>query len=1358
MGRRYATKLAATDNADHTITLSHPRPDRSRRVAVKVPSWALAVEREGARGRLQVTKAACACVICRGQKRVLLLRATAEAKRALVSAVEDGRPDPGTLVVDDLRCKVGGTLDPCGDVEAKSTLGLGRLAAHSQRDERAFHANHGREAVVSAAYERPSLTMGLEARVGFIYLGTAALAQLSRFASSSSSKSSTASDPSQAPACRPDPEPAAAEEGEGGGSLRVDAEGVEITLGRTGSSRELCFRLRGGCHLQSSSSDGGYLGVEDTHLSLCSAVGDDEAAVVTRSEVFCQKKAGAGGSREGGLEVSPFSVLLSVGELREIIAMGGEDWGGGGGGGAGASAVSERDSRLEALEGRAASEGPPIGKLVCVRSPLEAGVAACYFQWDLRPRDLEVAGRRESQISYLPPSLSRPRTACGLFRVVAVRGQSKCFRLQLTAPGWEGYHLGVGTGNEVTITRVASRASVLSLDRRGRLQSKDGAPLCLSRLGYWFFQPGSVGQAELVVAAEESVSAACSVFEVSLPEIRFHLLAKKPRAAGFSPRDLASGGMPRGPVDDVSEEELCRASLSMEAEQWGGELGTSSVYHFGASVMLRESNDPEMTETFRADRITMASFAAPKSTESVFGVFAFAPVDLRVHELGVECACIVLQGLREDTGKFRVRHLADLQSRLCGGRAKADRGEGEAAAPKRRKAKSKAAKKTSGWRVSVYHAARISIKVHSCAVEEFLVGEVQELSLRSAASSQLEDVRAVVGKLQVDTYHPDAESRVCLRRRAPHKTLGMPSSSVEPSISARYRSEAPEGRPTETEISAFLALSPASIVLHEPVVQECLSLFPGYGKAEVEAAQKIQRFWKRRKGPKDNTLGGMDEARPRRGWFGRARGRGRGRGRTPGEENTAATKIQRWWKKKKKKEKGRQVRRGKASTKWMDGTRKIKVLDILLPDLEATFKFDWSSGDVDRRNLASSLDRGTVLDDFQAILSVLGAPEVGTIHVAQKRILLSDLEMSPKEIAKTASQQLTQGVLLAIAREHVDSLGIPWMDGVVGEYLEAVGKGRGAAEVSGDGGEARGQERGGSWVTRPWRILLDPVVFLSRAAAASVKHAGWTLLVSAALDMTDRAVKSAETDGLRGVYSAVTATGINMLTTPPKQAVFRIWASRNALTSDLRVTFRLSGQHASTNAPYLEAYVQGIVDHVFQLKNTMVSVDDDVLTMQNLPVLEREREELIDYVEFILDSEGLLLVEGEGASGTKKGRHVAGLDSTSFSAKLRHLPHKRKDPRKQLLYIGYLFVQNVAVVMSSGFFVRSLPFHRAMGRLENRWVRRGLGTAIVFGYRRLQWLVPGTFAKKVCHSYLLNLAFGPKEEENEEEGAEGGKN
>ena len=99
MGRRYATKLAATANADHTITLSHPHPDRSRRVAVKVPSWALAVEREGARGRLQVTKAACACVIRRGQKRVLLLRATAEAKRALVSAVEDGRPDPGTLVL-----------------------------------------------------------------------------------------------------------------------------------------------------------------------------------------------------------------------------------------------------------------------------------------------------------------------------------------------------------------------------------------------------------------------------------------------------------------------------------------------------------------------------------------------------------------------------------------------------------------------------------------------------------------------------------------------------------------------------------------------------------------------------------------------------------------------------------------------------------------------------------------------------------------------------------------------------------------------------------------------------------------------------------------------------------------------------------------------------------------------------------------------------------------------------------------------------------------------------------------------------------------------------------------------------------
>ena len=76
--------------------------------------------------------------------------------------------------------------------------------------------------------------------------------------------------------------------------------------------------------------------------------------------------------------------------------------------------------------------------------------------------------------------------------------------------------------------------------------------------------------------------------------------------------------------------------------------------------------------------------------------------------------------------------------------------------------------------------------------------------------------------------------------------------------------------------------------------------------------------------------------------------------------------------------------------------------------------------------------------------------------------------------------------------------------------------------------------------------------------------------------------------------SAVRLSSLRMITTPPKQAMFRLWASRNALTSDLTATFTLSDT-VGMNDVCLGAYLQGIVDHVFQVKSSQVSIEGNVL-------------------------------------------------------------------------------------------------------------------------------------------------------------------
>ena len=136
--------------------------------------------------------------------------------------------------------------------------------------------------------------------------------------------------------------------------------------------------------------------------------------------------------------------------------------------------------------------------------------------------------------------------------------------------------------------------------------------------------------------------------------------------------------------------------------------------------------------------------------------------------------------------------------------------------------------------------------------------------------------------------------------------------------------------------------------------------------------------------------------------------------------------------------------------------------------------------------------------------------------------------------------------------------------------------------------------------------------------------------------MTDSAVKGAETGGLKGLVRGVIVSCARTLSTPPKQHVFRIWQQRNALTSGLSATFPLSPA-VGLDCQYLEAYVQGIVDHLFQYNNMVVSVKDgSILALENMPLLERDRCEVESYVESILHTQNLLLLTEEGNQGTPR--------------------------------------------------------------------------------------------------------------------------
>ena len=132
----------------------------------------------------------------------------------------------------------------------------------------------------------------------------------------------------------------------------------------------------------------------------------------------------------------------------------------------------------------------------------------------------------------------------------------------------------------------------------------------------------------------------------------------------------------------------------------------------------------------------------------------------------------------------------------------------------------------------------------------------------------------------------------------------------------------------------------------------------------------------------------------------------------------------------------------------------------------------------------------------------------------------------------------------------------------------------------------------------------------------------------------------------------------------------------------------------------------------------------------------------MDYVEFILMSEGL--VEGD-ETDAKRSAYVTGLDSSSFKGKLRHISQRRKDPKRQLLRIAASFVENVSVHLIAAKFASILPLTRLP---RNNLLFK---SALVFGNRKLSPLIPGSFARKVVHTYILQVAFA-KSDDTEEGG------
>ncbi len=111
------------------------------------------------------------------------------------------------------------------------------------------------------------------------------------------------------------------------------------------------------------------------------------------------------------------------------------------------------------------------------------------------------------------------------------------------------------------------------------------------------------------------------------------------------------------------------------------------------------------------------------------------------------------------------------------------------------------------------------------------------------------------------------------------------------------------------------------------------------------------------------------------------------------------------------------------------------------------------------------------------------------------------------------------------------------------------------------------------------------------------------------------------------------------------------------------------------------------MDHVFQVNDCKIAVVEGatkVLRIENLPLVESERDELVDFISSILQEEGILRTEGQAEAPAR---------STALGSKLRHL-RTRRDPKRQLIKILQNFAWSAAAVVVNHKLIAFLPFHK----------------------------------------------------------------
>jgi hypothetical protein len=1293
-----------------------------------------------------------------------------------------GGSEVANVILDDFLCSGNVKLSKQGSVEIEVNSFLDSFALHSQQpNTRCSHHNEdrcGTDIEVELLNDYAKLALSFKA--GFLFVGTDSLAVLLGFFQSTTegpevevaelgaAEEETLKSVQNAPCSN---------------QLTVGCKQIEINLGKTGAKPELYFVLWVNSNLQYyEETSTQYLGIERSSLFLKSKRlvrkgATHESYIIRPTSFSCQTKLG---SNEGGLDLTPFSVLLSFDELNEVLSMCKDDkWAT-----ASAEPPPNKESQISTTtittmepERESVSSPSAADKVTSqggqekkrmedslkspapVLSPNHKEVVSLRCLINLQEVFFSVdLGKCAPCVSHLPPNYAICGETCSLFTVHRIRG-TKYFKLALYNRDWKGFYLSKSERNDhdIVIRSLPSKDSSYHFQFYTKQDKSSGKMyLCcrhhnsilnMSERGVFCFHKDCVTDIGIVPMNTTRIPR-LNTFQLTFPAIQIHLYISK---TSLDDIYVASEDQKEDEplLTEANDQELCRLILNIRKLSYSKSKSksvTNCCSEMDLVLLIRDSEESlSLTRAFSLSRLHLSYL----SKESVSGheyfssAFFWDAIDIEMSEMAVECICIALQGLSM-LDYFPVQQMKKVQNEVCSGNLHLARKKDVKEVPRAKDLPSNQVILDTVT-LGCFHIAEIHFKIKSLVVQpicDVLVGRVISCSTTTSSitsgrflSSSATNVN--MKRFDIDSYHPSVESAVCLRTKSSlSKSLLL--KAMAPELAFLSVSFGVEQRDVQKDISAHFRLSPIELNIHEEVIfQLAATLLPyrnfkpsemGRERADSRkrqvAAKKIQRWFRNLKRKEKKK----DKEKLRR--------------------SNSAKKIQRWWRKKNQsmapsKDSGSKI--NDPSSKYH-----IKVFDIHPLQISTEYKSARADSVADR-------DTDSVLSDFSTLLDVLGAPAVGTVNIRCKRILLHDVDMSKKELLKTFTQNFLKYALLAVAEETVEH-NIPWLDTAVNEYfaLETVNI-RNAEGEKIQRQEKRRKRRNvltrvaAFVVSTPRRLIWSPLAFVVKSGATSIKHAGWTFLISAASDMTDSALKGAETMGLRGVSNAVVISSVRMITTPPKQAVFRLWASRSALTtSDLTATFKLSDA-VGMNDLYLEAYIQGIIDHVFQLRNCQVSIkDSEELVLQNLPIMESEREELIDFIEHILQSEGLLEENADSNSFGSKGGGRGGINHTStFSAKIRHLSQKRKDPRKQLLRIASSFGQNLAIVLVSQKLRTVLPFHRYVDGSLNKYksstgkvvVRTVFSSLFIFGYRRLSWMIPSPFAKKVLHTYLVSLAF-----------------